>query len=154
MTWSTTWMSFVRVAWKRTPASFRVSKGTAKHPVVSIPDETTFLMFYLGDFFCAWGPKPLTEPMLTRDYCHPSECNFTENKLDMLAKNYHWNLNFQRFFYVSAIHLIVSCYVFSWGERFGTTCPSHASVYWTHRTRPRSERWSYWGLLWSHRVRK
>ena len=32
------------------------------------------------------GNKPLPAPMLTRDYCHPSQCNLTENAKDMLAK--------------------------------------------------------------------
>ena len=31
------------------------------------------------------GNKPLPEPMLTRNYWHPSQCNFTENAQDMLA---------------------------------------------------------------------
>ena len=32
--------------------------------------------------------KPLPELMLTTAYLHPSECSFTENAQDMLAKNF------------------------------------------------------------------
>ena len=33
------------------------------------------------------GTKPLPEPMLSRNYRHPSQYNFTENAQDMLANS-------------------------------------------------------------------
>ena len=44
------------------------------------------------------GTKPLPEPMLTRDYWHPSQCNFTENAQDMLAKIFIETLIFLDFY--------------------------------------------------------
>ena len=35
------------------------------------------------------GTKPLSKPMLTRDYCHPPHCGFTAKRTTCALQNYH-----------------------------------------------------------------
>ena len=64
------------------------------------------------------GNKPLPARMLTRDYCHPSQCNFTENAKDMLA-NVHRKLYVLIFLYIGqgTMSWDTMCYRWPWLPR-------------------------------------
>ena len=47
-----------------------------------------------GRFFLCLRAQAINWTNVNEIIAIHQEWNFTENKLDMLAKNYHWNLNF------------------------------------------------------------